>query len=93
MISASFDKRPSRTRRATSSARRLSVLTRFRVSEKAIHNWGREGLIRKCYSDNLTRGLWEVPADQKITKGCGGRGARPARREPITAPLAEQGAV
>jgi DNA invertase Pin-like site-specific DNA recombinase len=69
------------------------VAARFRVSEKAVHNWGREGLIRKCYSDNLTRGLWEVPADQKITKGCGGRGARPARREPITAPLAEQGAV
>lgn len=69
------------------------VAARFRVSEKAVHNWGREGLIRKCYSDNLTRGLWELPADQTIIKGCGGRGARPARLESISAPLAEQGAV
>jgi DNA invertase Pin-like site-specific DNA recombinase len=69
------------------------VATRFRVSASAVHQWGRDGLIRKCYSDSLHRGLWEVPPDQTVLKGCGGRGARPARLAPITTPIIEQGAV
>lgn len=63
------------------------VAARFGVSEAAVHDWGRQGLIRKCYSDNLTRGLWEVPQGQTIVKGCGGRGARHARLVPITAQI------
>jgi hypothetical protein len=69
------------------------VAARFNVSETAVHQWGREGLIRKCYSDSLRRGLWEVPAGQTVLKGCGGRGARPARLSAITAPTSERGAV
>jgi hypothetical protein len=28
-----------------------------------IYQWGRQGLIKKCYSNNLNRGLWELPSD------------------------------
>ena len=69
------------------------IAERFDVSETAVHHWGREGLIRKCYTDSLNRGLWEIPPGQTILKGCGGRGARPARLVSITALSAEQGAV
>ena len=69
------------------------IAERFDVSETAVHHWGREGLIRKCYTDSLNRGLWEIPPGQTIQKGCGGRGARPARLVSITAPSAGQGAV
>ncbi|EIM30673.1 hypothetical protein MicloDRAFT_00005760 [Microvirga lotononidis] len=69
------------------------VAARFGVSEATVHQWGRQGLIRKCYSDRLARGLWDVPSDETILKGCGGRGARPARRGPITSSKSEQGAV
>jgi DNA invertase Pin-like site-specific DNA recombinase len=69
------------------------IAERFDVSETAVHRWGREGLIRKCYTDSLNRGVWEIPPGQTILKGCGGRGARPARLVSITAPSAEQGAV
>jgi DNA invertase Pin-like site-specific DNA recombinase len=69
------------------------VAVKFRVSETAVHEWGRQGLITKCYSDNLNRGLWTVPAQQTILRGHGGRGARPARLIPITAPSSGQGAI
>jgi hypothetical protein len=69
------------------------VAARFSVTESAVHQWGRQGLIKKCCVDKLNRELWEVPPGQMILKGCGGRGARPARLEPISAPNAEQGAV
>jgi DNA invertase Pin-like site-specific DNA recombinase len=62
------------------------VAVKFGVSETAVHEWGRQGLITKCYSDNLNRGPWTLPAQQTIVRGCGGRGARPARLIPITAP-------
>ncbi len=79
--------------------RRRSMLTtrevaaKFGISETAVHEWGRQGLITKCFSDNLNRGLWALPVQQTILKGCGGRGGRPARLVPITAPSSEQGAV
>jgi DNA invertase Pin-like site-specific DNA recombinase len=69
------------------------VAAKFGVSETAVHEWGRQGLITKSYSDNLNRGLWKLPAQQTILRGCGGRGARPARLVPITAPSSGQGAV
>ncbi len=69
------------------------VAKRFGVSQTAVHQWGRQGLITKCYSDNLHRGLWELPSSHTIIKGCGGRGARHARLSPITAILTEQGAI
>ena len=69
------------------------VAKRFGVSQTAVHQWGRQGLITKCYSDNLHRGLWELPSGHTIIKGCGGRGARHARLSPITATLTEQGAI
>ena len=69
------------------------VASRFGISESAVHKWGRQGLIKKCYSDSLSRGLWDVPPDQTIRKGCGGRGARPARLLPVSAPSSGQGAI
>jgi DNA invertase Pin-like site-specific DNA recombinase len=69
------------------------VAARFGVSETAVHRWGRDGLIKKCYSDNLHRGLWDVSANLAIAKGCGGRKPRAAQISRITAPLAEQGAI
>ena len=69
------------------------VAERFGVSRSAVHQWGREGLIQKCYTDNLNRGVWQLPLGQTILKGCGGRGARPARLAPITVPNSGQGAV
>ena len=69
------------------------VAARFNVSETAVHQWGREGLIKKCYSDNLHRGLWEVPSGQTIVKGRGGRRPRAAHLSFITAPISEQDAI
>lgn len=69
------------------------VAARFGVSETAVHHWGRDGLIKKCYSDNLHRGLWDVPSTLAIAKGCGGCKPRAAQISRITAPLAEQGAI
>lgn len=69
------------------------VAARFEVSETAVHQWGHQGLIQKYYHDNLNRGLWQLPSDQTILRGCGGRRARPARLIPITAPSTERGAV
>ena len=69
------------------------VAERFNVGETAVHQWGREGLITKCYTDSLNRGLWEIPQGQTIIKGCGGRHARRASLAVITAPSTEQGAI
>jgi DNA invertase Pin-like site-specific DNA recombinase len=69
------------------------VAERFHVGETTVHQWGREGLIKKCFSDSLHRGLWEVPADQTILKGSGGRGGRRASFSTITTSISEQGAV
>lgn len=66
------------------------VADRFAVSEKAIHDWGRKGLIKQCYRDSLDRGLWQMPKNHTIIKGGGGR---PARLEPFTTSSSEQGAV
>jgi DNA invertase Pin-like site-specific DNA recombinase len=65
------------------------IAAQFRVSETAVHTWGRQGLIRKCYTDSLNRGLWEIPSGKTIRKGCGGRGARPAQLTSITVPSKE----
>jgi hypothetical protein len=61
------------------------VAERFKISQTAVYDWGRQGLIKKCYSDTLNRGLWEVQSGKTIIKGCGGRGARPARLTAISA--------
>jgi hypothetical protein len=41
----------------------------------------------------LNRGLWTLPAQQTILKGCGARDARAARLISIAAQSPEQGAV
>jgi DNA invertase Pin-like site-specific DNA recombinase len=79
--------------------RRLGMLTtrevalRFGVSKTAVQQWGRQGLIRQFYQDELKRGLWQLPSDQIILKGRGGKAARPARLIPITAQTPERGAI
>ena len=79
--------------RASGMLTTLEVAARFGISESAVHQWGRAGLIKRCYSDSLRRGLWEVPPGQTVLKGRGGRRARPARLSPISVSLPEQGAV
>ena len=71
----------------------LEVATQFEVSETTVHEWGRAGLIRKCQTDSLNRGLWDIPQGYTIVKGGGPRAARPADIVTITAPSTEQGAV
>jgi hypothetical protein len=60
------------------------VAVRFRVSESAVHQWGREGLIRKCYSDNLHRGLWKFHLARRSSKVAvdGARARRASRPSP-----------
>jgi hypothetical protein len=69
------------------------VAAKFGVSKTTVYEWGRQGLITKCCSDHLNRGLWTLPAQQTILKGCGGRDARAARLISIAAQSPEQGAV
>ena len=69
------------------------VAARFNVGETSVHQWGREGLIKKCQTDSLSRGLWEIPTGQTIVKGRGGRDAHRACTLSITAPTTEQDAV
>lgn len=66
------------------------VAERFAIAETTVHQWGRQGLINKVYSDNLNRGLWDIPHDLKILKGRPGPNAVPARRASITVPSTEQ---
>ena len=61
------------------------VAAKFGVSKTAVHEWGRQGLIKKCYTDSLNRGLWEIPSGAKIIKGHGGRRPHLARLDRITA--------
>jgi hypothetical protein len=61
------------------------VAEKFGVAETTVHQWGLQGLIKKCYSDRLRRGLWDIPPSLKIIKGHGGRRPRPARLDRITA--------
>jgi hypothetical protein len=65
------------------------VAQRFNISQTSVYDWGRKGLIKKCYSDSLNRGLWELSPGKTISKGRGGRGARPARLVPIGASSTE----
>jgi hypothetical protein len=45
---------------------------RFRVPETAVHSWGRQGLIKKCYTDSLNRGLWEIPPGKPSARAAAG---------------------
>ena len=79
--------------------RRQSMLTtrevalRFGVSKTAVQQWGRQGLIRQCYQDELKRGLWQLSPDHTVLKGRGGKAAVPARLVLTTAQTSERGAV
>jgi len=55
------------------------VAEKLGVTETTVHRWGIQGLLKKCYSDRLRRGLWDIPSGLEIVKGRGGRGACPAR--------------
>jgi len=61
-------------RRGMLTTRELAA--RFEISETTVHDWGRQGLIKKCYTDSLNRGLWQVPSNTMILKGRGGRHGR-----------------
>ncbi len=64
---------------------------RFQVSLTTIHEWGREGLLRRHRYDNNVRCLYEPVPGIQILKGKGGR--RPTPPQIITAPLSQQEAV
>jgi DNA invertase Pin-like site-specific DNA recombinase len=61
------------------------LVAKFGVAGTTIHDWGRQGLIKKCYTDSRNRGLWEIPSGQTILKGYGGRHPRLAKLIPMTA--------
>lgn len=69
-------------RRGMLTTRELAA--KFGVAGTTVHDWGRQGLIKKCYTDSLNRGLWEIPSGQTILKGYGGRHPRPAQLIPMT---------
>ena len=54
------------------------VAAKLGVAPTTVHEWGRQGLIKKHYADSLNRGLWEVPSGIMIIKGHGGRDAHHA---------------
>lgn len=54
------------------------VAAKLGVAPTTVHEWGRQGLIKKHYADSLNRGLWEIPSGIKIIKGHGGRDAHHA---------------
>ena len=61
------------------------VAAKFKISETTVHDWGRQGLIKKCCADSLNRGLWEIASDTTIRKGHGGHGSYRPRPFPATA--------
>ena len=65
------------------------VAAKFGVAPTTVHEWGRQGLIKKHYADSLNRGLWEIPSGIMIIKGHGGRDAHHATLVPTTAPSPE----
>jgi len=69
------------------------VAERFGITQTTVHQWGRQGLIRRVYSDNRNRGLWDIPPDLAITKGRPGKNALPACVVAIISSTAEQDSV
>jgi DNA invertase Pin-like site-specific DNA recombinase len=65
------------------------VAAKFGIARTIVHEWGRQGLLKKYYADSLNRGLWEIPSGMMIIKGHGGRDAHHATLVPTTAPLPE----
>jgi DNA invertase Pin-like site-specific DNA recombinase len=63
------------------------VAARFGIAKTTVQEWGRQGLIKKCYADSLNRGLWAIASDTTILKGRGGRRSRKPQATPITAQL------
>ena len=75
-----------------SGLRRLGMLTtrevaaRFGVSKTTVQQVGPPSQL---YQDELKRGLWQLPPDQTILRGCGGKAPHPARLVPITVQVPE----
>jgi DNA invertase Pin-like site-specific DNA recombinase len=69
------------------------VATKFGIARTTVHEWGRQGLVKKHHADSLNRGLWEIPAGTRIIKGHGGGDAHRAAVVPATVPSSERGAV
>ena len=55
------------------------------ISETTVHEWGRQGLIKKCCADSLNRGLWQISSNTTILKRRG-RHYRRTRRLTCTSP-------
>ena len=69
------------------------VAQRFGITQTTVHQWGRQGLIRKVYSDNRNRGLWDIPPDVAIAKGRPGKNSLPACVVAIISSTTEQDSV
>lgn len=63
------------------------VAARFGIAKTTVQEWGRQGLIKKCYADSLNRGLWEIASDTSILISRGGRRSRKPQATPIAAQL------
>jgi len=66
------------------------VAEHFAIAATTVQQWGRQGLITKVFSDNLSRGLWDIPPDLEIIRGRPGPNAIAARRVSVTVPSTEQ---
>jgi DNA invertase Pin-like site-specific DNA recombinase len=78
-------------RRGMLTTRELAA--KFGIAKTTVRQWGRQGLIKKCYADSLNRGLWEISSDTTILKGHGGRRPRRPQAIPITVQSPGRGAV
>jgi DNA invertase Pin-like site-specific DNA recombinase len=79
--------------RARGMLKTQEVAERFDITDTTVHQWGRQGLIKKVGYDNLNRGLWDVPANLEITRGQPGKKAYPATATLLIAPSTEQDAL
>ncbi len=66
------------------------VAEHFAIAKTTVQQWGRQGLITKVYSDNLSRGLWNIPPDLEIIRGRPGPNAIAAHRASVTVQSTEQ---
>nr|MDA3889269.1 recombinase family protein [Allgaiera sp.] len=66
------------------------VAEHFAIAATTVLQWGRQGLITKVCSDNLSRGLWDIPPDLEIIRGRPGPNAIAARRVSVNVPSTEQ---
>ncbi|WP_232456671.1 hypothetical protein [Burkholderia ubonensis] len=67
------------------------LAAQFKVSQTTVHQWGRQGLLRRQVYGHDHRCLYEPPGNVLLVRGTGGRKATQATF--IAAPTSGQGAI